>query len=234
MLGNIFGILGNFYLRVFKLEKAISCYEKALKHNTKNAISLYNFAIVLLQKGDAKRALELLEKARILNKKPLFEKLIILAMSSCYWKTNRLSDAIDILEKLRKDYDYVSQEALTTLGFFYMLNKDFEKALEISKMALGDEKNYASAWDNIGQIYFFQQDYEKAKENFLKSIEFNAYSIDSLYYLGILEEMENNNQKAKEYFERASKCKITALNTISKEDLIEKLNKYNITYNQQL
>lgn len=228
MLGNIFGFFGNLYLKTFKLEKAISCYETALKYNTKNAIVLYNYAIVLLQNGNPEKALELLEKSRALNKKPLFEKLIILAISSCYWKTNRIEDAINILENLRKNYEYVSPEALTTLGYFYMLNKEFEKALEISEMALGDEKNYSSAWDNIGQIYFFQNDYKNAKENFLKSIEFNPYSVDSLYYLGILEEFENNNDKAKEYFERASKCRITALNTINKEDLLEKLNKYKI------
>ena len=182
----------------------------------------------MLQQDNSKKALELFEKARPINKKPLYEKLIILGISSCYWKLNRLSDAIDILEKLRKDYAYVSPEALTTLGYFYMLNKEYDKAMEISKNVLNENENYASAWDNIGQIYFFQNDYKNAKENFLKSVQFNPYSVDSLYYLGVLEEIENNNQNAKEYFEKASKCRLTALNTISKEDLEKKLNKYSL------
>ena len=214
MRGYILSFLGDLYLKIFKLEKAIHCYELALKYNTKNAVSLYYYGIVLLQQGNAEKALQLFEKARPINKKPLFEKLIILGISSCYWKLNKLSDAIDILEKLRKDYTYVSPEALTTLGYFYMLAKDYDKAMEISKNVLAEDENYASAWDNIGQIYFFQKDYENAKENFLKSISLNPYSVDSLYYLGILEEMQNNNEKAKEYFERASKCRLTALNTI--------------------
>lgn len=223
MRGYILSFLGNFYLKIFKLEKALECYELALKHNTKNVVSLYNYGIILLQQGNAKKALELFEKARNINKKPLFEKLIILGISSCYWKLNKLSEAIDILEKLRKDYNYISPEALTTLGYFYMLNKEYEKALEISKNVLEKDPHYASAWDNIGQIYFFQNYYKNAKSNFLKSVELNPYSVDSLYYLGILEEMENNNEKALEYFERASKCRLTALNTISKEDLESKL-----------
>lgn len=223
MRGYILSFLGNFYLRIFKLEKALKCYELALKHNTKNVASLYNYAIILLQQGNAKKALELFEKARNINKKSLFEKLIVLGISSCYWKLNKLSEAIDILEKLRKDYSYISPEALTTLGYFYMLNKEYEKALETSKNVLDKDPNYASAWDNIGQIYFFQNEYKKAKNNFLKSVELNPYSVDSLYYLGVLEEIENNNEKALEYFERASKCRLTALNTISKEDLESKL-----------
>ena len=36
MRGYILSFLGNFYLRIFKLEKALKCYELALKHNTKN------------------------------------------------------------------------------------------------------------------------------------------------------------------------------------------------------
>lgn len=226
MRGYILGFLGNFYLRTFKLDKAIKYFEKALKYNTKSVVALYNYGLVLLQQGNSEKALNLFEKAQALNKKPLYEKLIILAISSCYWKMEKIPQAIDILENLKNNYEYISPEALTTLGYFYMLNKEYEKAIKVSKEVLEKEPNYASAWDNLGQIYFFQNDFKNAKENFLKSIELNPYSVDSLYYLGILEEQEDNKEKALEYFKMAKKCKITALNTISEKDLEEKLNSY--------
>lgn len=223
MRGYILGFLGNFYLKIFKLEKAIKYFEKALNCNTKNMIALYNYGLILLQKGDSEKALYLFEKAKYLNKNVSYEKLILLAISSCYWKMEKIPQAIDILEILKNNYEYPGPEALTTLGYLYMLNKEYKKALEISKKVLEEEPNYASAWDNLGQIYFFQNDFKNAKENFLKSIELNPYSVDSLYYLGILEE-ENNKEKALEYFKMAKKCKITALNTVSEKDLEEKLN----------
>ena len=226
MRGYILGFLGNFYLKTFKLEKAIKYFEMALKCNTKNVVALYNYGIVLLQQGNGQKALNLFEKCKVLNKKPLYEKLILLAISSCYWKMNEIEKAIDILENLKNNYEYESPETLTTLGYLYMLNKEYEKASNISKKVLEKEPNYASAWDNLGQIYFFQNDFKNAKENFLKSINLNPYSVDSLYYLGILEEQEENREKALEYFNMAKKCKITALNTISEEDLEQKLNSY--------
>lgn len=226
MRGYILGFLGNFYLKTFKLEKAIKCFEKALKYNTKNVLALYNYGLVLLQNGESEKALTLFEKAKFINKQLLFEKMIILAISSCYWKMGKIAEAIDILEDLKNKYEYVSPEAMTTLGYLYMLDKQYENALNTTKKVLETEPNYASAWDNLGQIYFFQNDLKNAKENFLKSIELNPYSVDSLFYLGLIEEIENNIENAKEYFKRAKDCKITSLNTISQKDLNEKLEKY--------
>lgn len=228
MKSYIQGSVGNFYLKIFKLEKAITFLKKAVENNTKNVLAIYNFSIINLQNGNAEKALECLETARKLNKKVLYEKLIILGMSSCYWKLNELDKAIEILEELRNNYEYISPDALATLGYFYILKKDYEKAMDLSKKALNENQVYSSAWDNIGQIYFFQKDYENAKTNFLKSIECNPNSVDSLYYLGLLEEINNNNQEAEKYFNQALNCRITALNTISNKDLEEKINKYKL------
>lgn len=238
MKGYIYGFLGNGYLVKGDRERAAICFEKAINSNTKNILAIYNYGLILLQDGSFKEALNLFFKSQELNNKKankktfapaslnrtmLLQKNIPLAIASTYWRLNDIDKAISTLEDLRKQFDYVSPNTLTTLGYFYLLKKDYEKAKEISQLAIDDDENFASAWDNLGQIYLEQKDLKNAKDKFLKSIELNPKSVDSLYHLGTIEEEENNKDKALEYFNRALDCNITSLNTVSKEDIENKI-----------
>ena len=228
MIGYLSGFFGNIYLKAFNPQKAEKCFELALKYNTKNIDALYNYSIILLQKGQFEDALALLKKTDNLNKKVILKKLIILAMASCYWKLDNLDKAISLLENLKNDYEYINPESLTTLAYFYMLKKDYEKSLKLSNDVIKDNPAYASAFDNLGQIYFMQNDLKKAQEYFLKAISLNPNLPDSLYYLALIEESFNNTNKALEYLNLANNCNITALNTITKEDIQNKLDLLNV------
>ena len=238
MKGYIYGILGNGHLIKYNREKAINCFEKAILYNTKNILAIYNYGLILLQDGDFKKALELFLKSQELNEKRakrktfkpaalnrtiLLQKNIPLAIASTYWRLNYMPKAISTLEDLRKKFDYVSPNALTTLGYFYLLIKDYEKAKEISQLAIDDDQNFASAWDNMGQIYLEQNDLKTSKEHFLKAIELNPKSVDSLYHLAIIEEKENNKSKAIEYLKKSLDCNITSLNTVTRETIENKI-----------
>lgn len=240
MKGYIYGFLGNIYLIKFNKELAIKYFEKSLNYNTKNILAIYNYGIILLQDGSFEKALELFLKAKELNNQKLNNKNILpsinnknlilqknipLAIASTYWRLNKIDIAISILEDLRKKYNYINANTLVTLGYFYILIKNYEKAKEISLLAINEDENFSPAWDNLGQICLEQNDIEKAKEHFLKAISINPKSVDSLYNLGIIEEKENNIQGALEYFKNALNCNITSLNTITKETITNKIEK---------
>lgn len=238
MKGYIFSILGNLYLVKYDLRRAIICYEKALNANTKNAISIYNYGLVTLQSGDFNKALDLIYKSKALNDNILknsrknskkynraiiLHKNIALALASSYWRLNNLEKAINILEDLRKQFEYINANTLTTLGYFYLLVKNYEKATELTNLALKDDESYFPAWDNLGQIALETNDIPKAKEYFLKSLNINPKSVDSLFNLGIAEEIEQNKEKAIEYFTKALECPINSLNTVTKEIINQKI-----------
>ena len=238
MKGYLYSFLGNAYLNRFDREKASYYFKNAINCNTKNVVAIYNYGLILLQDGYFKQGLELFLKAKELNDKKasrksflpaainrtmLLQKNIPLAIASSYWRLNEMDKAIDMLEGLRKEYDYINPNTLATLGYFYIVVKNYEKAEEITLLALKDNENYYPAWDNMGQIYLEQNDYDKAKEYFEKSISINPKSVDSLYHLGIIEEAKENKEKAKEYFKKALGCNITSLNTITKEGIENKL-----------
>jgi len=221
------GIVGNFFLVYGKNEKAFKYYKKAVDKKTKNISALYAYAVeILKEESRADEALTHLKRAEKINAKINMDKNIRLAISSCYWVKNDIDKAIDTLEKLIEDYSYVNAHVYTTLGYFYILKEDFDKAMDCSKKAIEDNPQHSAAWDNIGQIYFRQQKFNDAKAAFLKAIKYRETMVDSLYYLGVIYENDGDYDKAFEYFSKANKCNVSALNTITKEQILEKYQKY--------
>ncbi len=219
----ITGMIGNFYYFIRKPDKAMEYYKKAVKHNTRNVKALYNYALDSLHGGNAEEALKILQRAEKINTKILFEKLIPLAISSCYWIMGDIDKAIEILENLQRKYQYINPSTLTTLGYFYLLKNDCTKAEELTRKALEDNEQYAPAWDNLGQIYYAQNDYEKAEENFKKALEYRESMPESLYYMGKIEISRGNKESAKEYLNKANECYISAMSTVTKQMIEEEL-----------
>ncbi len=224
------GILGNFFLVSGKNKKAFEYYKKAIDKKTKNVSALYAYGIEILKEdGRADEALQHLERARKLNAKIHMDKNIRLAISSCYWIKGDIDRAINTLESLISDYSYVNAHVYTTLGYFYILKEDYDKAFEYSKKAIEDREDHSAAWDNIGQIYFRQQKFEEAKDAFLKAVKYKETMVDSLYYLGLIFEQDGDADKAFEYYNKASKCNVSSLNTITKEQIMEKYKQFDNT-----
>ena len=182
----VLGMIGNMYYFFRKPDKAKEFYTIAVKRNTRNVKALYNYALDALHEGKAKEALEVFQRAEKINTKVLFEKLIPLAISSCYWVLGDVDKAITTIEDLQKKFNYINPNTLTTLAYFYLLKRDFEKAEELTNKALKDNEAYAPAWDNLGQIYFTKGDNQKAKEYFEKALEYRESMTESLYYLSLI------------------------------------------------
>lgn len=217
------GMAGNFYYFTRKPEKAMYYYKKAVRHNTSNVKALYNYSLEQLHLGNAEEALKYLERAEKFNNNILYDKYIPLAKGSCYWVLGDIDKGIITLNELQQKYEYVNYNTLTTLGYFYILKGDYDKALDYSNQALRDNAEYAPAWDNIGQIYFNQNLIAEAKEAFLKALEYRETMVDSLYYMGQISEKENNIKEAINYYTRASKCNISAMNTVTLEAIQKRL-----------
>lgn len=220
----VLGMIGNMYYFFRKPDKAKEFYTIAVKRNTRNVKALYNYALDALHEGRAEEALKIFQRAEKINTKVLFEKLIPLAISSCYWVLGDIDKAISTIEDLQKKFNYINPNTLTTLAYFYLLKRDFEKAEELTNKALKDNEAYAPAWDNLGQIYFTKGDNPKAKEYFEKALEYRESMTESLYYMGLISKAEGDNEKAKEYLEKANNGYISALSTVKREDIEKELN----------
>ena len=204
-------------------EKARPVLHKCIDRNTQNPIVYLNYANLLMREENGQEALSLLHKAQTLNPPMWVDKNIRLSIGTCHWVLGALDEAIATLEQMRADYEYINETALTTLGYMYLLNKDYEKAHECTDKAIEDTPEYASAWDNKGQIFYAQNDFAQAEESFTKALAYNPTLVDSLYFMGVLRETAGDCEAAADYFRRAAEAPISALNTVTKAQILEKM-----------
>lgn len=220
------GMVGNFFYFTRQPDKALKYYKKAIARNTANVAALYNYSLEMLHQGNADEALRCLERAEKFNTKLIYEKNIPLAVSSCYWikgGDENIRKAIDILEKLKNDFQYINVSAYTTLGYFYLLIGDLKKAEEYTKTALEDNDEHAPAWDNMGQIRLAKNDLDGAEEAFLKALGFRSHMVDSLFFMGVICERRNDPKQALEYYKKAEQCNISSLNTVTPDQISAKI-----------
>ena len=67
--------------------------------------------------------------------------------------------------------------------------------------------------DTVGQIYYRRGELDKAKEYFSEAVKIKNNLVDSLYYLGILEQRDGNIRRARAMLSRASRQHISTLTT---------------------
>lgn len=215
-------IVANYNYAIGNGDKAENLFIKSIKNNTKNPITYLNYAIMLSHKGEGAEAIKILEKAEKLQPKILTKKNILLTKATCYWVAKDVDKGIEQIHELINKYDYANPNALTTLGYFYIEKGDYDNALKYTKKALSDDPNYFLAYDNLGQINFRLGEIDEAIKNFEKVTENYNYP-DSLYYLGLIYLERKDFDKARICLEKANNCNITALNTITKEMVQEKI-----------
>ena len=191
----------------------------AIDMKTKSPVAHLNYAILLARDGDGENAYATLEKALALKPKIITEKNIRLTMGISRWVMRDIDGALKILEDMRERFEYVNAHVLTSLSYMYFLKDDMENALALTEKAIEDSPDYAAAWDNLGQIKYAANDTSAAKEALLKAIEYKSELADSNYYLGVIAEAENETERALEYYDKALACNITALNTVTREQI---------------
>jgi len=221
-------IRGNLAYIHGKHDKAKVLLLRSIEKNVPSPVAHYNYANLILRDGEAQKALECLRKARTLKPSPMMQKNIYMTIGTCYWVSGEINKAVETLEQMRKDYEYVNENVLTTLAYMYLVQGDFATAQELTDKAIAEAPEYAAAWDNRGQIFYLQGDCVQAKESFEKALAHKPTLVDSLYFMGILYEKENDLEAARDYFLRANDAPISALNTVKKADLERKAEEYKI------
>jgi len=231
IIGSIIGFMGYIIQVIVKKPSiAISFYGLADKYNNSNNLSLAAYGILLFEEEQYEKSLKQFKKIQNNNKKDYLDRIVSMNMALSYWRLECIDKAIEVLEGLRSRYEYLNGDILTSLGYFYLVKNDYEKALSISNQVLEDEPEHAPALDNIGQIYYKQGEFTKAEEYFLKALKYKDM-VDSKYYLGLIYEKWDQQDKAEECFRQAFDTQISRFSTVSKEVLAEKYEEYGILKN---
>ena len=224
---NIMALRGNYFYITGHTQKARPLLKKAVDSGAKSPGSHIYYALLLMQEdGDAHSALGYLDKALRLSKNPVEKRSTLISIATCHWLNKDPNRAIRVLEDMRASQEYVNTSTMVTLGYIYMSKGDLDKALKITNLALEDDSEYASAWDNLGQIYYKKEDFEEAENAFRRALSYKEFLADSNYYMGILSEQKGDTQAAAEYFRKASISTFSFFNSITQEQADEKYRQY--------
>lgn len=140
-----------------------------------------------------------------MQKKNINEKEIEKGIS--YIKSSSFSEAIklfeDIIKKNNSDF-----RSYYFLGTSYLQLRKLDLAELNLRSSIELNKNYISAIHNLGITLSLKNNFSEAKEQFLRVLDIEPKSLDTLIELARNYELSNNLNHAKKYYEEALKIDI--------------------------
>lgn len=197
--------------------------EKAYLTGKMNPQDALIYAYMLLRDGHLVKAEKLITGVIHQSKKKLTEKNLLAAklnQAIILWKKNDLVGAIKKMEEVYES-GYRSTVHYQTLGLFYILNNDLEKAEDFVMEAMDFNAEDASIRDNLGLLYIKQGKWENAEVVYetLFSETTPTFIEAHFNYASVLEH-NGNMEEAFKYYQSALGCPERFLSTV-KTSLVE-------------
>ncbi len=175
------------------------------------------YAYLLIRDGHIAKA-ERLINSILLNKKDMLTKQNLLAadlnLAIIMWKKGDLKGAVEKMEYVYST-GYRSTVHYGTLGIFYILNNQLDRAEEFCNEAIEYNPSDASIRDNLGLLYFRKGDIDKAEEIYQKLFEdTNPEFIEAYYNYGMVLEKKGDLAAAAGYYRTALGCPEKFLSTV--------------------
>ncbi len=204
-------------------DEGFKLMQKAYDTGKMNAQDALIYAYMLLRDGHLDKSERLIAGILHQKKDKLTEKNILAArlnQAIILWKKNDLAGAIEKMEGVYEK-GYRSTVHYQTLGIFYLLNNDLEKAESFIMEAMDFNSDDLSIRDNLGLLYIKQGDWERA-ENVYESIfdEGSPAFIEAHYNYGLVFEHKGDWENACKYYQKALGCPERYLSTV-KLSLVE-------------
>jgi tetratricopeptide (TPR) repeat protein len=218
---SFFSIIGTLNYSKGKLEKAINWYTRAYKTGRANSRTNVSYAYLLLKSGridESETILQKLLSSSINNDDMMFAKS---NLALAVWKKGDLDGAVSILEEIMPDY--TNSTIYGSLGYFYILKGDFDKALQFNLEAYEYNNTNTVILDNLGQTYHLTGQNEKALEIYKTLVAKNPAFPEAYFNYSLVLEKLGKPELALEMAEKALNYRLTFLSTISRDDIEEKI-----------
>lgn len=209
----------NSHAAALKLLKKSSSLVQA---TTKTKISC---AYMLIKLGDletSKRILNSLDSRKLTVNQYITFNLI---SSILLWKENNLAEAINLMKSLHSKYKTTG--IYQNLGFYLLLNGDYDKALEFNIEAYDYNNTDHTILDNLGMNYYFLEQYDKALDIYEKFINLNPSFPSAYFYYALTQIKLGNKEIALSSLEKGLKCNFSNLAGVTKADFEENIKNLN-------
>lgn len=219
----LYSSTANRYYRANQIEKAITYFQKAIKVASCRPRVIVSYAYLLLRQGEleeCEKVINLIEERR-LKLEVRDEMNFNLVLSLLSWKKGDLDKAIEILEKVYKNYK--NSTLYESLGYLLVLKGDYDKALAFNLEALEYNNSSEIILDNLGECYYYLGQFDKSYDIYEKLLSKPISFPEPYYFLGMLLKHKGKLQEAVESLEKAKSCKESFLSDLKMETIEKEL-----------
>lgn len=206
-------------------QKGIKVIGLAHKTGKLNPAHQLIYAYLILREGRLDEAETIINKATVIGKHSLTEQELKAAdfnRALITWKRGDISSAIVQLEDLY-EIGYKSPAFYGSLGSFYLLNKEYGKALELAKEGVEYNSTDNISCDNLGQAYIELGMLDEAEKVYEELIPRNPNFLEAYYNYATVHEKRGNFEEAKKYYEIALTYDEKFLSIVSHDTICEAL-----------
>lgn len=147
---------------------------------------------------------------------PLQKKRLKSVRALVVWKDGQLDDAVEMLEELMED-GYKTSAVYETIGLFYIIGKDAEKALKLCTEAYEYDSDDDVLLDNLAEAYALCGEKTKAKELYEKLLERSPRFPEPYFNYGVMLMEEGRHSEGVEYIGKALEQNFSFLSVLSRE-----------------
>ncbi len=212
----VVGLAANALIKGDKA-KAERLYRLADKIGGMSFDATLNCGYFFLKNGFLTEARIIFNKTAMSGKLNKVQKQRLKSINSLVvWKDGQIDDAIEMLEELMEE-GYVTSVMYETLGLFYIIKKDKEKALEFCLKGYEYNSDDDVILDNLAEAYALCGEKEKAMEMYEKLLEREPHFPDAYYGYGILLMENGRHDEGVKYLGKALEKNFSFLSTLSRE-----------------
>lgn len=204
-------------------QKAFALYEKAYKTGKMKPQTALYYSYLLLRDGRLDESNKKFDEILSKNKKNLTESDInnaLLNKALVKWKSGDLKGALKDAQSLY-DNGYKTTAIYGVLGYWYTLDGQYEKALEINKEAYDYNSDDLIIADNLAQNYFLVGEIEKSHDMYVDILNKDPQFIEPYYNFALVLESLGEFDDAVSELENALSMKEKFLSTVT-HDMVKK------------
>lgn len=211
---NMHATKGNDELSFMALQKA---YETAPDHVT----IANSYAYALLKRGELKEADQIFTAIESKAVKTQDKIDVGLNRSIVLWKQGKHEESIEYAEQLHENHK--NTVIYGTLGYYYILQGNLERALEFNKEAHSYNENNNAIIDNLALTYFKTGQYEEAHPLFEQLIERRPKFREAYYNAGMSYEHKGDWKKAYALYHEALDHKPALISHVTLKEIKAKI-----------
>jgi len=193
----VYRIIADIHHANNNMSQKLVVLEEALRHAPNNIELQIETALLLMQENKTQEAIFRLENVITLD--PSNTKVYFL-LGRLYYLQENYEAALSSYAKIHELKPKGSAELWNNLGLLYTKMKQYEKAQEMYKKALGLRKTYPEAYYNLGLLFVKMKELKKAQDSFEKAIELRPKYAQAFYSLGsVFAQLKEHEKSAMAY-----------------------------------